>query len=147
MCSAVERAHLGGMQHLDDRFPRSSAAYVMTALLGGFMAFLAIRGVLDPVGAAHGFGADLTARPDAFYLYVKADRDLAIAAVVFGLLAYRHATPLLIVVGSLLIAPMGDAILVTAHRGLGYALSVHGTAVAYGIALLAVLWRARRHAR
>lgn len=141
------RAHLEGMQHLDDHFPRLSAAYVMTALLGAFMAYLAINGVLHPVGAAHGYGVDLAAPADAFYLYVKADRDLAIAALLFGLLAYRRATPLLIVVGSLLLAPLGDAILVTSHHGLGYALSVHGTAIAYGIALLAVLWRVRRQAK
>jgi len=119
----------------------------MTALLGAFMAFLAIRGALDPVGAAHGFGADLAAPLDGFFLQVKADRDLAIAAAIFGLLAYRRATPLLILVGALLLAPIGDAILVTGRHSLGYALAVHGSAVAYGLALLAVLWRTRGQAR
>jgi uncharacterized protein DUF4267 len=147
MGSEAACAHLEGMQHLDDQFPRFSAAYVMTALLGTFMAFLAIRGVVDPISAAHGYGVDLAAPADAFYLYVKADRDLAIAALLFGLLAYRRATPLIIVVGSLLLAPLGDAILVTARHSLGYALAVHGSAVAYGIALVAVLARARRQAR
>jgi len=135
------------MQTLDDRFSRMSAAYVMTALLGAFMVFLAIRGTTDPVSAAHGFGVDLAAPADAFYLYVKADRDLAIAAAIFGLLAYRRATPLLIVVGSLLLAPLGDAILVTAHHGFGYAMAVHGSAIGYGLLLVAVLWRARGQVR
>jgi hypothetical protein len=147
MGSRLDEAHLERMQHLDDRFPRASAAYVMTALFGTFMAFLAIRGFIDPIGAAHGFGKDLAAPADAFYLHVKADRDLAIAAAMFGLLAYRRATPLALMVGGLLIAPICDGTMVSIHHGLGYALSVHGTAVAYGVALVAVLWRVRRQAK
>ena len=147
MGSELQRAHLEDMQDLDDRFPRRSAAYIMTALLGIFMAYLAINGAVGPTSAAHGFGFDLAAPADAFYLYVKADRDLAIAIAIFGLLAYRRATPLLIVTCALLVAPICDGTLVTIHHGLGYALAVHGTAVAYGVALAAVLWRVRRQAR
>jgi hypothetical protein len=119
----------------------------MAALLGVFMVFLAVRGALDPLGAAHGFGADLAAPVDAFYLHVKAGRDLAIAAAIFGLLAYRRVTPLAILVATLLIAPICDAALVMHEGRIGYALEVHGSAVAYGAVLVALLRRARARYR
>jgi ABC-type xylose transport system permease subunit len=128
----------------DDLLPVRSVAFVMTAVLGAFMAFLALRAAIDPLGAATGFGSSLAAASDAFYLHVKADRDLAIAAAILGLLAYRGATPLAILVAAMLIAPICDALLVMREGRLGYALAVHGSAVAYGVVLV---WQLRARAR
>lgn len=128
----------------DHRLPRRSLGFVLTAVLALFMLFLAVRAALDPIGAAHGFGVDLAAPLDAFYLYVKADRDLAIFGVLVALLIHGRTVPLLIAVGALCVAPIIDGSLVAAHGRLGYALAVHGSAVAYGFVLVALLLRARR---
>lgn len=128
----------------DPRLAVRSLAFVLTAVLTAFMLFLAIRGALGAVDAAHGFGVDLAAPLDAFYLHVKADRDLAIGLALAALLAYRRATPLLLVVGALCVAPIIDCALVAAHGRVGYALGVHGSAAAFGVVLVALLARARR---
>lgn len=128
----------------DHRLPRASLASILTWVLAAFMLLLAVRDAFDPIGAAHGFGADLAAPLDAFYLHVKADRDFAIAALLVGLVVYGRTTPLLIVVSALCVAPIVDCSLVAARGMVGYALGVHGSAAAFGLVLLALLARARR---
>jgi len=128
----------------DHRLAVRSLTFLLTALLAGFMIFLAIRGAFSAADAAHGFGFDLAAPVDAFYLHVKADRDLAIAGVLVALLVYRRTTPLLLTVGALCIAPIVDCALVSATGRVGYALGVHGSAAAYGLVLVWMLARARR---
>jgi len=130
----------------DALIPRGSVAFVLVAILTAFMAWLGVFGFLDPLGAAHGFGIDLAASVDAFYLHIKADRDLSIAVLLGGLLVYRRATPLAVVVAALCIAPLADcALSLLDPRGrAGYALAVHGSAVVYGIVTTALLVRARR---
>jgi len=125
---------------------RRSVAFVLVAILTAFMAFLGVGGFLGPLGAAHGFGIDLVAPADAFYLLVKADRDLGIAVLLLGLLVYRRATPLAVVVAALCIAPLADcALSLLDPRGhAGYALAVHGSAFLYGLATTVLLVRARR---
>lgn len=123
---------------------RSSTGFVLVAVLAAFMLFLGVKGFFDPVGAAHGFGTDLAAAADGFYLHVKADRDLAIGLMLVGLLAYRRITPLVITVATLCVAPVIDGTLVALHGRLGYALAVHGSAVAYGAITVAVLLRSQR---
>lgn len=132
------------MTTIDHRLPRTSLAFILTAVLAAFMLYLAVFGALDPLGAAHGFGADLVAPLDGFFLHVKADRDLAIGAVLVALLAYGRTTPLLLVVGALCVAPIIDCALVAANGKLAYALGVHGSAAAFGFVLIALLARARR---
>lgn len=128
----------------DHQLPRRSLAFVLTVLLAVFMLVLAARAAFDPIGAAHGYGIDLASPLDVSYLYVKAGRDLAIAAVLTALLVYGRTVPLLLTVGALCIAPIVDGILVTAHGKPGYALGVHGSAVAFGFVLVALLVRALR---
>lgn len=130
----------------DALLPLRSVAFVLVAILAAFMLFLGVRGFFDPPGAAHGFGIDLAASADAFYLRVKADRDLAIGVLLVVLLVYRRVTPLALVVGALTPAPLADCTLsVLDPRGhAGYALAVHGSAVLYGIVTTALLVRARR---
>ena len=107
-----------------------SVAFVLVALITAFMLFLGVRGMVDPISAAHGFGIDLASPLDAFYLHVKADRDLAIGAMLLALLLYRRPTPLALFVGASTIAPVLDCLLVALEpRGhAGYALAVHGSA-------------------
>jgi hypothetical protein len=128
----------------DSLLPRSAPGFVLVAALAAFMLFLGVRGFLDPIGAAHGFGADLAAAADGFYLHVKADRDLAIGLLLVALLAYRRLTPLVLAVATLFVAPIIDGTLVALHGRLGYALAVHGSAVAYGAITIAVLLRAAK---
>ena len=123
-----------------------SAPFVLTALVAAFMLFLAVRGAADAAGAAHGFGIDLASPLDAFYLHVKADRDLAIGAILVALLVYRRAVPLALLIGASTIAPVCDCLLVALEpRGhAGYALAVHGSAAAYGVVTTWLLVRASR---
>lgn len=130
----------------DALIPRGSLAFVLVAILAAFMAWIGVNGFLDPLGAAHGFGIDLAAPADAFYLHVKADRDLSIAVLLVGLLMYRRAAPLTVVVAALCIAPLADCVLslLDARGHAGYALAVHGSAALYGIVTTALLVRAHR---
>lgn len=132
------------MTTTDHRLPRTSLAFILTVVLTAFMFVLAACAAFDPIGTAHGFGADLAAPLDAFYLHVKADRDFAIGLLLVGLLVYGRTTPLLIVCGALCVAPIVDCALVAARGLVGHALSVHGSAVAFGFVLVALLVRARR---
>ncbi|HEU4730087.1 MAG TPA: DUF4267 domain-containing protein [Kofleriaceae bacterium] len=132
----------------DLRLPARSAAFVLVAVLAAFLLSLAVLGLFDPVGAAHGFGIDLAAPADAFYLHIKADRDLTLTAILVCLIVYGRAAPLALFVAAACIAPVFDGALV-AHdpRGhAGYALAVHGSAAAYGVITLWLLWRAHRRA-
>lgn len=130
----------------DSRLSPRSLPFVLVVVLAAFLLLLAVRGALDPVSAAHGFGVDLAAPADAFYLHVKADRDLALCAVLVALAIYRRPAPLALFVAATCIAPIVDCTLVALHRpgGLGYALGVHGSAAAYGVVTAVLLWRAHR---
>jgi hypothetical protein len=132
----------------DSRLSPRSLPFVLVVILAAFLLLLAVLGALDPLSAAHGFGFDLAAPADAFYLHVKADRDLTLFAVLVALAIYRRPAPLALVVAVACIAPVIDAALVSTapHGGLGYALGVHGSAAAYGVVTAALLWRAHRRA-
>lgn len=136
-------AHLEGMTS-DPVLPRRSLPFVLVALLVAFMLWLAVFALLDPVGAAHGFGFDLRAPLDGFYLHVKADRDLAIGAAFLALLLHRRAMPLALFTGACTIAPIIDCLLVAGSGRPGYALAVHGSAAIYGIVTTYLLVRRAR---
>src|SRR5437868_3297649 len=133
----------------DTRLAPGSLPFVLVAILAAFLVLLAARAFFDPIGAAHGFGVDLAAPADAFYLHVKADRDLALFAVLVALAIYRRPAPLALFVAATCIAPVIDVTLVALdpHGSLGYALAVHGSAVVYGVVTAALLWRAHRRGR
>lgn len=133
----------------DPRLSPRSLPYVLVALLAAFLLFLAVRALFDPIGAAHGFGIDLAAPADAFYMHVKADRDLALAAILLALMLDRRPRALALFVAAACIAPVCDGLLVALDpRGsAGYALGVHGSAVAYGVVTAALLWRAHRRSQ
>jgi hypothetical protein len=150
MVAAARRSHPGPMMSpsRDSRISPRSLPFVLVVILAAFLLLLAVLGALDPLGAAHGFGFDLAAPADAFYLHVKADRDLTLFAVLVALAIYRRPAPLALVVTVACIAPVIDGALVATapHGSLGYALGVHGSAVAFGVVTAALLWRAHRRA-
>jgi hypothetical protein len=116
---------------------------VMVGLLAAFMVFLGIRGFVTPESAAIGFGFPLADPLDAFYLHVKADRDLSIGIALAALLAFRQRAALVSVLAASLVMPLADFVLVlrSGHATLLYALSVHGSAVLYCAVLLGLLVR------
>lgn len=126
--------------------PVRSLPFVLVALLVAFMLLLAVRGLVDPIGAAHGYGIDLASPLDGFYLHVKADRDLTLGATFLALLLYRRPMPLALFTAACTIAPTLDCALVALDpRGhAGYALGVHGSAALYGIVTAYLLVRAAR---
>jgi len=143
--------HPGAMTSVasESRLSPRSLPFVLVIVLAAFLLLLAAMGFLAPLVAAHGFGVDLAAPADAFYLHVKADRDLALAAVLIALIAYARPAPLALFVGATCVAPVIDGLLVALDpRGhVGYALAVHGSAVVYGVVTVILLWRAHRTGR
>lgn len=117
----------------------------MSLLLVAFLLLLAVRGLWVPVDAASGFGIPLADSLDAFYLRVKADRDLGSALAVGALLWLGERRALGALVLALTIEPIFDAgLLIGDPRGkLAYALAVHGSAAVYGLFLS---WRLLRKA-
>lgn len=82
-------------------------------------------------------------------IHVKADRDLTLGLALLGLLLYRRALPLALLVAAGTVAPVFDCALSLADpRGhVGYALAGHGSAVLYGLVTLwLLLWPAVRSA-
>jgi hypothetical protein len=137
--------HVAGMTHPDSSLlPTRSLGFVLAAILAAFMLYLGINGMLNALAAAHGFGVDLAAPADAFYLHVKADRDLAIGAAFLALLLYRRPMPLALFTAACLVAPVIDCVLVAAHGRPLYALAIHGSAAVYGLITTYVLLRAAR---
>jgi hypothetical protein len=130
----------------DPRLSPRSLPYALVAVLVAFLLYLAARAFFDPIGAAHGFGIDLASPADAFYMHVKADRDLALAAILLALLLDRRPRPLALFAAAACVAPVCDGLLVALDpRGsAGYALGVHGSAVAYAAVTAVLLWRAHR---
>jgi hypothetical protein len=118
---------------------------VLAVMLGLFLLFIAVNGVVAPAEAARGFGIPVVAPGDLFYLRVKADRDLGAAAAVFVLLALRERRALGAFVGAATVQPLCDLMLLaTDARGqVGYALAVHGSAALYCAALAVLLLRRR----
>jgi len=135
---------MAGMSNDKPLVPRS-AAFVLTALLALFMFFLAVRGFFQDVDAATGFGLPLAATADAAWLHVKAGRDLAVGLLFVWLLVLRHRGALFGVLASTLVIPLNDGLQVVARDGarVAYALGVHGSAFAFGVLVLVLLWRGR----
>ncbi|APR87894.1 hypothetical protein A7982_13243 [Minicystis rosea] len=124
----------------------TSPSFILGALGGAFMLFLAVRGFAQPVAAAQGFGLPLFDVGDAVLLYIKAGRDLGIGLMFVGLLALRMRVALGVVTLASSVMPLVDC-LVTSISGrvsISYALMVHGSAVIYCVvAAVVMLWTPR----
>ncbi|WP_342380055.1 DUF4267 domain-containing protein [Myxococcus stipitatus] len=120
----------------------TSPTALFTLLLGAFLLFLSIQGAMDPIRAARGFGLTDSGSEVIPWLYVKAGRDLGLALAMFALVAIRQRKAAGVFVLATIVMPTVDALTVL-HGGasLAFALSVHGSAVVYGVVLAAALLR------
>lgn len=125
----------------------TSPTALFTLLLGAFMLFLSLRGALDPVSAARGFGLTDSGSEVIPWLYVKAGRDLGLALAMFALVAIRQRKAAGVFVLACIVMPTVDALTVM-HGGasLAFALAVHGSAALYGAVLAAALLRPQKTA-
>ncbi|QSQ18272.1 DUF4267 domain-containing protein [Myxococcus landrumensis] len=123
----------------------TSPTALFTLLLGAFLLFLSLRGALDPISAARGFGLTDSGSEVIPWLYVKAGRDLGLALAMFALVAIRQRKAAGVFVLATIVMPTVDALTVM-HGGasLAFALAVHGSAVVYGIVLAAALLRPQK---
>jgi hypothetical protein len=101
---------------------------VLTVLLGVFPLTFGLRFLLDPHGAAAGFGIDpWPTGAAAGYFAVKGIRDIVIGLNLLALFALgqRRATGVLMAIAALI--PIADMIIVLTHGGtVATALGVHG---------------------
>lgn len=132
-------------RHSNMSWTLTSPTAVLTLLLGAFMLFLSIRGVLDPTSAAAGFGLPLSGTEAIPWMHVKAGRDLGIGLALVALVGIRQRQAAGVFVLACLVMPTVDA-LTAVHEGgtsLAMALAVHGSAAAYGVVLAFALLRRR----
>jgi hypothetical protein len=112
--------------------------------LAAFLLFLSVRGLFVPFDAADGFGLPIHSADALPWLRIKADRDLAVGLIFVALILGRHRRLFGVVALVSAVSPTVDALTVIGHgaRTVGYALAVHGSAVAYCLALGAwLVWR------
>jgi hypothetical protein len=112
--------------------------------LAAFLLFLSVRAIFDPVGAADGFGLPVSSADAIPWLRIKADRDLSLGLILVTLILGRHRRLFGAVALVSAVSPSIDGLTVISHgmRSVGYALSVHGSAVLYCLAL--GFWLLRR---
>jgi hypothetical protein len=115
----------------------TSPSALIAWALAAFMFFLSVRGLLDPVGAADGFGLPIHGADALPWLRIKADRDLCLGLILVVLLLGRSRRMFGAVAMVSAVSPAIDALTVIGHgaRSVGYALSVHGSAVVYCLGL------------
>jgi len=123
----------------------TSPTAAFTLLLGAFMLFLFVRTVLDPAGAATGFGVPFAGEAVVPWLHVKAGRDLGIGLALLGLVLTRQRRATGVFVLATIVMPVVDALTATREGGtpLMLALAIHGSAALYGVILSAALLRPR----
>ena len=118
----------------------TSPTAAFTLILVAFMLFLGLRAHLDPFGAAKAFGLPLVSPEDAGWLHTKGGRDLAIGLALLALVVTRQRLASGLFVLASVLMPVTDALTVVSHgASLGFALSVHGSAAVYCVALAATL--------
>jgi len=122
----------------------TSPSALLAWALAAFMLFLGVRALFDPVAAADGFGIPVRGADALAWVRIKADRDLGVGLILVALILGRHRRLFGAVALVSAVSPVVDALTVIGHgmRSVGYALSVHGSAVLYCLALGSwLLWR------
>jgi hypothetical protein len=124
----------------------TSPSALLAWALAAFLLFLSARTAFDPVGAADGFGLPIRSVDALPWLRIKADRDLGLGLILVALIFGRRRRLFGAVALVSAVSPSVDALTVIDHgmRSVGYALSVHGSAVLYCLALGS--WLLRRSA-
>lgn len=115
----------------------TSPSALLAFALAAFLLFLGVRGLFDPVGAADGFGLPIHSADALPWLRIKADRDLALGLILATVILGRHRRLFGVVTLVSALSPTVDGLTVIGQgmRSVGYALSVHGSAVVYCLAL------------
>lgn len=113
---------------------------IATVILGLAPISFGLRFLLDPQGAASGFGIDpWPTGNEAGYYLVKAGRDLALGLTILALLAVGQRLATGIVMAVVTLVPVVDMIAVLTHGGsVATALGIHGLTAAI-VATVAVL--------
>lgn len=122
----------------------TSPSALLAWALAAFMLFLSVRALFDPVGAAAGFGVPISSADALAWVRIKADRDLGVGLILVAVILGRRRRLFGAVALVSAASPAIDALAVIGHgmRSVGYALSVHGSAVLYCLALGSwLLWR------
>jgi hypothetical protein len=122
----------------------TSPAALLAWALAAFLLFLGVRALFDPVGAAAGFGLPISSADALAWVQIKADRDLGVGMILVAVILGRRCRLFGAVALVSAVSPAVDALCVIGHgmRSVGYALSVHGSAVLYCLALGSwLLWR------
>jgi Domain of unknown function (DUF4267) len=122
----------------------TSPSALLAWALAVFMLFLSVRALFDPVGAAAGFGVPISSADALAWVRIKADRDLGVGLLLVAVILGRRRRLFGAVALVSAVSPAIDALTVIGHgmRSVGYALSVHGSAVLYCLALGSwLLWR------
>jgi hypothetical protein len=115
---------------------------VFTVVLGLAPISFGLRFLLDPHGAASGFGIDpWPTGNEAGYFIVKAVRDIVCGLNILVLLALGQRRATGVVMGLAVIIPVVDMVAVLTHGGsVATALGIHGlTAVIVAIAAVVLL--------
>lgn len=115
----------------------TSPSALLAWTLAAFMLFLGVRAFFDPAGAAAGFGLPMSSADALAWVQIKADRDLGVGLIFVAIILGRSRRIFGAVALVSAVSPVVDALSVMAHgmRSVGYALSVHGSAVVYCLAL------------
>jgi Domain of unknown function (DUF4267) len=124
----------------------TSPSALLAWALAAFLLLLSAGAAFDPVGAADGFGLPISSADALPWLRIKADRDLGLGLILVALILARRRRLFGVVALVSAVSPSVDALTVIGHgmRSVGYALSVHGSAVLYCLALGS--WLLRRSA-
>lgn len=115
----------------------TSPSALLALALAAFLLFLSAWTLFDPVAAADGFGLPISSADALPWLRIKADRDLGLGLILLALILARRRRLFGAVALVCAVSPSVDALTVIGHgmRSVGYALSVHGSAVLYCLAL------------
>ncbi|MCX4747584.1 DUF4267 domain-containing protein [Kitasatospora sp. NBC_01287] len=119
----------------------------LTGLLSAFIIVVGVRFVLDPHGAAAGFGIPGPQGAGTGFYDVKGVRDIASGLVAIALLITRQRRALGWALLAEAFTPLGDATIVLTHGGtLATALGIHALTAALVLLTAALLLRETRGA-
>lgn len=122
------------------------AAFWLTGFLAASIILLALRGLLQPVAMAHGFGLPLVLAEDRSFVQVYASRNMVLGVFCLLLALRRDWLPLAQLVSACSLLPLVDVSLVLSRSGPVPALGLHALIEALLVTLAVLLWREVRRA-
>ncbi|MBL1079861.1 DUF4267 domain-containing protein [Nocardia sp. 2] len=92
-------------------------AYGLAIFLAVFIIAIGTRFLLDPQGAAAGFGVPTWPDGDSAYLSIKGLRDITSGVIGLALLAFADADAVAWYLVAVSLTPFGDTVIVLRHGG------------------------------